>query len=82
MAMVKQLRQLQDNLGDFHDLCVQQADLHTFAERFATATPHAPDVLLAMGSLINILEAEKTTVGEKFPDLFADFITAYRKVSL
>jgi hypothetical protein len=35
-----------------------------------------------MGSLINILEAEKTSVGEKFPDLFADFVTAYRKVSL
>jgi CHAD domain-containing protein len=81
-AMVKQLRQLQDNLGDFHDLCVQQADLHTFAERFATSKPHAPDVLLAMGSLINILESEKTAGGEKFPDLFADFVTAYRQVSL
>jgi len=81
-AMVKQLRKLQDNLGDFHDLCVQQADLHTFAERFATSNPHAPDVLLAMGALIHILEAEKITLCEKFPDIFADFVTAYRKITL
>jgi CHAD domain-containing protein len=81
-AIVKQLRKLQDNLGDFHDLCVQQADLHTFAERFDTSKPHAPDVLLAIGGLINILEAEKITVGEKFPDIFADFVTSYRKVTL
>jgi CHAD domain-containing protein len=81
-AMVKRLRKLQNNLGDFHDLCVQQADLYTFAERVATSKPHAPDVLLAMGSLINILEAEKTTACEKFPAMFVDFVTAYRKVSL
>jgi hypothetical protein len=61
---------------------VQQADLHTFAERFDTSKPHAPDVLLAIGGLINILEAEKITVGEKFPDIFADFVTSYRKVTL
>ena len=81
-AMVKQLRKLQDNLGDFHDLCVQQADLHSFAERFATSKSHTPDVLLAMGGLINLLETEKITACEKFPDLFADFVTAYRKVTL
>ena len=80
--MVKQLRKLQDNLGDFHDLCVQQADLHSFAERFATSKPHASNVLLAMGALIHLLEAEKITVCEKFPDIFAAFVTAYRKVTL
>jgi hypothetical protein len=38
--------------------------------------------LLAMGALIHLLEAEKITVCETFPDIFADFVTAYRKVTL
>jgi CHAD domain-containing protein len=80
--MVRQLRKLQGNLGDFHDLCVQQADLHTFAERLATSKPHDPDMLLAIGGLIGVLEAEKTKVRERFPDLFAAFVTLYRKVTL
>jgi hypothetical protein len=35
-----------------------------------------------MGALIHLLEAEKITVCETFPDIFADFVTAYCKVTL
>jgi CHAD domain-containing protein len=80
--VVKQLRKLQDNLGDFHDICVQQADLQTFAARFATSQHHGPDLLLAIEGLIEILEAEKATVRKAFPKLFTAFVKAYREVTL
>ena len=77
--LVKQLRKLQDNLGDFHDLCVQQADLHTFAERLTTHESQDRRTQSAIGGLIEILEVEKRTTRAAFPNIFTPFANCARK---
>jgi CHAD domain-containing protein len=73
MPLVRQLRKLQDNLGDFHDLCVQQADLHAFADRLTTHESQEHHTQSAIGGLIEILDVEKTTRRAAFPKIFTTF---------
>lgn len=71
--LVKHLRKLQDNLGDFHDLYVQQTDLHTFATRLANPDHQARHIQSAIGGLIEILEGEKSLLRKAFPTIFKSF---------
>ena len=71
--MVNQLRKLQDNLGDFNDLCVQEADLHSFAERFSAEDPQASPTRAAIGELIDVLDGEKAAVRKGFAKRFRAF---------
>ena len=71
--LIKQLRRLQDNLGDFHDACVQQDSLHTFAEDWMSTTPESRRTLRAIDSLIGLLESDKQTFREDFARLFNAF---------
>jgi CHAD domain-containing protein len=70
--LVQHLRALQDNLGAWHDLVVQQETLRHFATMFV-----GPDqqhhTLLAIDILMHRLEEEKQTAGQAFPALFAAF---------
>lgn len=69
--VLKHLRKLQDGLGDFHDRCVQQETLATYAERFNTAEAEATQQ--AIGHLIDVLEQEK----QRFKAAFAKRFTAF-----
>src|SRR6266446_1133142 len=71
--LVEHLRTLQDNLGRWHDLLVQQEDLRHFAMTFSGPDQQAHNTLRAIDSLINILEEEKQTVGQALPAIFAAF---------
>jgi CHAD domain-containing protein len=71
--LIKSLRRLQDNLGDFHDACVQQEALHAFANDWLSTTPESRRTLWAIDSLIGCLEGDKQTLGEAFSGLFSNF---------
>jgi CHAD domain-containing protein len=67
--VLKHLHKLQDVLGDFHDRCVQQDTLKTYAERFAEAQA----TQRALGHLIDGLEQEKKTFKADFAKRFTTF---------
>jgi CHAD domain-containing protein len=71
--LVEHLRTLQDNLGRWHDLVVQQEDLRHFAATFAGPDQQAHNTLRAIDHLISILEEEKQTVSQALPAIFSAF---------
>jgi CHAD domain-containing protein len=71
--LVEHLRTLQDNLGRWHDLVVQQEDLRHFAATFSGPDQQAHNTLQAIDSLIIILEEEKQTVSQALPAVFSAF---------
>ena len=75
-ASLKQLRRLQDSLGHYHDLCVQQEALRHFAARFATAGPQAHRTLQAIASLVSSLEQEKQALHHNFAGIFRAFASS------
>ena len=58
-GLIKQLRTLQGNLGDFNDLSVQEAYLMRTAAEMATRRQPTPDTLMAIGALVAALDAER-----------------------
>jgi len=71
--LVEHLRTLQDHLGRWHDLVVQQEDLRHFAATFSGPDQRAHNTLRAIDSLIRILDEEKQIVGQALPAIFAAF---------
>jgi CHAD domain-containing protein len=69
--LIKQLKKLQDNLGEFNDLSVQQAELRSFlgkpSARRSTVTS------AAIGALIAKLENRHREVRREFADVFRVF---------
>ena len=78
VASIKQLKRLQANLGDFNDLCVQEA----YLQRLVDEMPPSHDskkLFLAMGGLIGSLQRERLQVKAEFADAFAQFSTPANK---
>lgn len=72
-GLIKQLRTLQGNLGDFNDLSVQEAYLMRTAAEMAARRLPTPDTLMAIGALVAALDAERAVVRSAFGDTFAAF---------
>jgi len=72
-ALISQLKKLQDNLGDYHDLCVQRAYLITLIEEGTFSRQASPKTLAAIGSLIGTLEKKTLHVKNAFENAFGDF---------
>ncbi len=70
--IVEHLKSLQDNLGDFNDLSIQQADLKSYLEALPTERTH-PETFAAVGGLIGCLYREQQTVRAAFSKTFAQF---------
>lgn len=71
--LIKALKSLQDNLGDFQDLQVQSAALQKFAEQMAAEGEVPPRSLLAMGMLIEGLQHRQGQARDEFAGRFAEF---------
>ena len=70
--LIKELKKLQDNLGDFNDYEVQQGSLKEFAEEMAgQAAPAA--TLMAMGRLVEHLEGGQARERQAFAERFTRF---------
>ena len=67
----RELKGLQDHLGDFNDLQIQREALGSFAEEMMAARTAPPATLLAMGQLMGQLEGKQTKEREAFHQQFS-----------
>ena len=72
-TLIGQLRKLQDNLGDFHDICVQQEYLLNICDELPIIDRQSKKALVAIGSLIETLDGEKKIVKDAFAETFTEF---------
>jgi CHAD domain-containing protein len=71
--LIKALKLLQDNLGNFQDYEVQVLTLKKFSHQMVAEGGVTPNTLLAMGMLIDGLERRQHEAREEFAERFADF---------
>jgi len=69
--LIKQLKQLQDNLGDFNDLYVQQSELTAYLEHPRRVIP--VKTAAAVGVLIEHMKNHQQEVRKHFSEAFAAF---------
>ncbi len=72
-TLVKALKRLQDNLGDFNDLEVQQATLQNFAHGMFQEGLATVETLMALGRLVDRLESRQAKERQRFQREFAKF---------
>ena len=71
--LIKQLKKLQDNLGDFNDLSVQQKNLKKYLEAIAPENIDSQKAVSAIGGLIANLYQQQHNVRKAFAQTFAEF---------
>lgn len=71
--LIKRLKLLQDNLGDFNDFQVQQDSLKEFAEQMVKSRKVPAATLMAMGRLVEHLEAGQARERRRFHECFDRF---------
>jgi CHAD domain-containing protein len=67
------LKKLQDNLGDFNDLCVQEEYLLNITQKLPATHQQKKKTLVAIGSLIGSLDRKRQTIKDAFAKTFTDF---------
>ncbi|MGH8557230.1 MAG: CHAD domain-containing protein [Methylococcales bacterium] len=72
---IKALKGLQDNLGNFQDLAVQEKNLRQYSTEMMESRS-AARTLLAMGILVQELEKQRETVRREFMQRFEEFDSA------
>jgi len=78
-VLIRQLKKLQDNLGDFTDLCVQEEYLLNIAAELPTTGQKFNKVLVAIGSLVGTLDREKQITKDAFAKTFTDYASSPNK---
>ena len=78
-VLIKQLKKLQDNLGDFNDLRVQEEYLLNIIKELPATQRQLKTTLVAIGSLVGALGRERRMVKETFADTFTDFASTGNK---
>ena len=81
IVLIEQLKKLQDNLGKFNDLCVQEQYLLNIAAELPVANKKSIKALVAIGSLIGTLDREKHTAKDAFAKTFTDYASPAIKKS-
>ncbi len=71
--LVKTLKGLQENLGDFQDLDVQAEKLHDFSTQMMQGGEDRPQVFMSMGVLVEGFMSKKEIVRAEFAERFASF---------
>jgi CHAD domain-containing protein len=70
---VRALKRLQDNLGDFNDLEVQQGALEEAAQQLVARDEAPHETLVALGRLVQSLAERQQRERERFAACFAEF---------
>ena len=70
---IKLLKKLQDNLGDFNDLRVQEEYLLQISKELSVTQEQTNRTLVAIGSLIGALEREREMIKDAFAETFLEF---------
>lgn len=73
LLLINALKRLQDNLGDFNDLEVQQATLKQFAQSMLAEKVGTATSLMAMGRLVERLEQQQVKERQTFHRRFDQF---------
>ena len=73
--LIRQLKQLQNNLGDFNDLSVQQDMLKEYLEAIRPGTIKSKKLSAAIGGLLTNLFHEHNLVRTRFEETFSRFST-------
>ncbi|MDR4514932.1 CHAD domain-containing protein [Nitrosomonas sp.] len=79
--LLKTLKQLQDNLGDFQDLCVQIGQLNGFAEQMQQEGLADTRTIMAMGVLVEKLNERKMALRAEFGRRFESFTQPENKAA-
>jgi CHAD domain-containing protein len=75
-VLIEQLKKLQDNLGAFNDLCVQEKYLLNITAELPATHQKLKKTLVAIGSLIETLNRERQKVRDAFAKTFTDFASS------
>lgn len=78
---MKTLKQLQDHLGEFQDLCVQTAQLSDFAEQMQQEKLADTKTIMAMGVLVEKLNVRKAAIRTEFEHCFRTFAQPDNRVA-
>jgi len=78
-VLIAQLKKLQDNLGDFNDLWVQEEYLLNITKELSTTQRQLKKTLVAIGSLVGTLGRERQMVKDAFAETFTDFASPENK---
>ncbi len=78
-VLIDQLKKLQDNLGDFNDLCVQEEYLLNISREMPANHRQLKKTLVAIGSLVGTLGRERQMVKDAFAETFIDFASPGNK---
>ena len=77
--LIAQFKTLQDNLGDFNDLCVQERYLLNVTEELPATHRKSKKAQVAIGSLIGTLDREKQIIKDAFAKTFTDYASPLNK---
>ncbi|MGB5401269.1 MAG: CHAD domain-containing protein, partial [Thermoanaerobaculia bacterium] len=72
-TLVKALKHLQDNLGDFNDLEIQQDSLQRFAHEMFQEGLATGETLMALGRLVDRLETRQEAERQRFQQELSRF---------
>lgn len=78
-AVVRELKALQDNLGEFQDCQVQAAALRSMADELLEARAAPAATLMAMGRLADALEGREAKARAEFGSRFGTFDTPHNR---
>ncbi len=68
--IVKHFKKLQDNLGDFNDLCIQQESLKNMVKEFKVKEEDILKISMSIGGLISVLNQKQNEVRKDFEKSF------------
>lgn len=71
--LIKKLKKLQNNLGDFNDLDVQKIYLEQIALEIPIDNPPQRKTILAIGALVVVLDRKQQQVKNEFSQVFIEF---------
>ncbi|MBE2222217.1 MAG: CHAD domain-containing protein [Anaerolineae bacterium] len=77
--LIRQLKQLQDNLGDFNDFCVQEVYLLHVGREMPIRGQASRDALIAIGCLVGALHQRREQVKSEFAGTFTSFAAPQNK---
>jgi CHAD domain-containing protein len=71
--LIRRLKKLQDNLGTFNDLSVQQETMYEYMQEVDWSNKSAPTITAALGGLITGLNLRQMQVRKEFEQTFNEF---------
>ncbi len=78
-VLIEQLKRLQNNLGEFNDVCIQEEYLLNISKKLSVTRQQLKKVLVATGSLIGTLDRERQAAKDAFAKTFTGFASPVNK---